>query len=190
MWLINVTGATDKHICARPRIGSVTLAWVAACSPSAVSRASVHVIAVCLPARRRFQLEITEVDRLSSWLLAILYCDDCFSGGNRMLLLRPCAAFLVSMHTSPGSLSLCPFFAYVITLFPLPCPSSMSVTSLEDELQASIQRSHPELRRVYFNKGLWSHDQALEAPAIFCEPPEATAVRKSRVTGTSSYKSL
>ncbi|GAB1298197.1 Sideroflexin-1 [Apodemus speciosus] len=32
--------------------------------------------------------------------------------------------------------------------------SSMSVTSLEEELQASIQKSHPEIRRVYFNKGL------------------------------------
>uniref|UniRef100_A0A8D2K1M8 Sideroflexin-1 n=1 Tax=Theropithecus gelada TaxID=9565 RepID=A0A8D2K1M8_THEGE len=44
--------------------------------------------------------------------------------------------------------------ACVITLSFLPYPSSMSVTSLEAELQAKIQESHPELRRVYFNKGL------------------------------------
>lgn len=36
----------------------------------------------------------------------------------------------------------------------LPSPSSMSVTSLEAELQARIRETHPELRRVYFNKGL------------------------------------
>lgn len=30
----------------------------------------------------------------------------------------------------------------------------MSVTSLEAELQAKIREAHPELRRVYFNKGL------------------------------------
>lgn len=78
---------------------ALPLAWVAACSPSAMTRGSVHVIAVCLPARRRFQLEITEVNRLSSWLLAILYCDNCFHGRNRMLLLWPCAAFLVCSCT-------------------------------------------------------------------------------------------
>uniref|UniRef100_A0A2I3RZQ6 Sidoreflexin n=1 Tax=Pan troglodytes TaxID=9598 RepID=A0A2I3RZQ6_PANTR len=44
--------------------------------------------------------------------------------------------------------------ACVITLSFLPYPSSMSVTSLEAELQAKIQESHPELRRIYFNKGL------------------------------------
>nr|XP_023407299.1 sideroflexin-1 isoform X3 [Loxodonta africana]XP_023407301.1 sideroflexin-1 isoform X3 [Loxodonta africana]XP_023407309.1 sideroflexin-1 isoform X3 [Loxodonta africana] len=32
--------------------------------------------------------------------------------------------------------------------------SSMSVTSLEADLQAKIREAHPELRRVYFNKGL------------------------------------
>ena len=30
----------------------------------------------------------------------------------------------------------------------------MSVTSLEAELQAKIRETHPELQRVYFNKGL------------------------------------
>uniref|UniRef100_A0A8D2GPG0 Sidoreflexin n=1 Tax=Urocitellus parryii TaxID=9999 RepID=A0A8D2GPG0_UROPR len=35
-----------------------------------------------------------------------------------------------------------------------PPPSSMSVTALEAELRAKILESHPELQRVYFNKGL------------------------------------
>ncbi|ERE80901.1 sideroflexin-1 [Cricetulus griseus] len=48
----------------------------------------------------------------------------------------------------------CLVFATPLCCALFPQKSSMSVTSLEDELQASIQRSHPELRRVYFNKGL------------------------------------
>lgn len=45
---------------------------------------------------------------------------------------------------------LCPCNNPVIS----PLPSSMSVTSLEPDLQAKIQETYPELRRVYFNKGL------------------------------------
>lgn len=48
----------------------------------------------------------------------------------------------------------CLVFATPLCCALFPQKSSMSVTSLEDELQASIQRSHPELQRVYFNKGL------------------------------------
>nr|XP_042134428.1 sideroflexin-1 isoform X1 [Peromyscus maniculatus bairdii] len=48
----------------------------------------------------------------------------------------------------------CLVFATPLCCALFPQKSSMPVTSLEDELQASIQRSHPELQRVYFNKGL------------------------------------
>uniref|UniRef100_UPI0030767320 sideroflexin-1 isoform 4 n=1 Tax=Mus musculus TaxID=10090 RepID=UPI0030767320 len=48
----------------------------------------------------------------------------------------------------------CLVFATPLCCALFPQKSSMSVTSLEDELQASIQRTHPEIRRVYFNKGL------------------------------------
>lgn len=48
----------------------------------------------------------------------------------------------------------CLVFATPLCCALFPQKSSMSVTSLEDELQASIQKSHPGLRRVYFNKGL------------------------------------
>ncbi|XP_047412233.1 sideroflexin-1 isoform X4 [Sciurus carolinensis] len=48
----------------------------------------------------------------------------------------------------------CLVFATPLCCALFPQKSSMSVTSLEAELQARIQESHPELRRVYFNKGL------------------------------------
>uniref|UniRef100_A0A8D2CUB8 Sidoreflexin n=1 Tax=Sciurus vulgaris TaxID=55149 RepID=A0A8D2CUB8_SCIVU len=48
----------------------------------------------------------------------------------------------------------CLVFATPLCCALFPQKSSMSVTSLEAELQARIQESHPELQRVYFNKGL------------------------------------
>uniref|UniRef100_A0A667HHK8 Sideroflexin-1 n=1 Tax=Lynx canadensis TaxID=61383 RepID=A0A667HHK8_LYNCA len=66
------------------------------------------------------------------------------------------------LKVSPTSISastlsdfkLFPCSAHVIILSFLRYPSSMSVTSLEAELQAKIRETYPELRRVYFNKGL------------------------------------
>uniref|UniRef100_G1NSR4 Sidoreflexin n=1 Tax=Myotis lucifugus TaxID=59463 RepID=G1NSR4_MYOLU len=70
-------------------------------------------------------------------------------------------AFLkVSPSVSHPALALiCLFFFSLVFATPLCCAlfpqkSSMSVTSLEAELQAKLRESHPELRRVYFNKGL------------------------------------
>ncbi|XP_025245214.1 sideroflexin-1 [Theropithecus gelada] len=53
-----------------------------------------------------------------------------------------------------GLVGFCLVFATPLCCALFPQKSSMSVTSLEAELQAKIQESHPELRRVYFNKGL------------------------------------
>uniref|UniRef100_I3NCH5 Sidoreflexin n=1 Tax=Ictidomys tridecemlineatus TaxID=43179 RepID=I3NCH5_ICTTR len=52
-----------------------------------------------------------------------------------------------------GLVGFCLVFATPLccALFP---QKSMSVTGLEAELRAKIQESHPELQRVYFNKGL------------------------------------
>lgn len=49
---------------------------------------------------------------------------------------------------------LCLVFATPLCCALFPQKSSMSVTSLEAELQAQIREAHPDLRRVYFNKGL------------------------------------
>lgn len=64
-----------------------------------------------------------------------------------------CISREMSSLFSPGSSSHLNSAHLIILLF-LPYPSSMSVTSLEAELQAKIQETYPELRRVYFNKGL------------------------------------
>ncbi|EHB00730.1 Sideroflexin-1 [Heterocephalus glaber] len=53
-----------------------------------------------------------------------------------------------------GLVSFCLVFATPLCCALFPQKNSMSVTSLEAELQAKIQESHPELQRVYFNKGL------------------------------------
>ncbi|XP_036096594.1 sideroflexin-1 isoform X3 [Molossus molossus] len=53
-----------------------------------------------------------------------------------------------------GLVGFCLVFATPLCCALFPQNSSMSVTSLEAELQAKIRESHPELRRVYFNKGL------------------------------------
>ncbi|XP_040828391.1 sideroflexin-1 isoform X3 [Ochotona curzoniae] len=53
-----------------------------------------------------------------------------------------------------GLVGFCLVFATPLCCALFPQKSSMSVTSLEAELQARIQESRPELRHVYFNKGL------------------------------------
>ncbi|TEA22971.1 hypothetical protein DBR06_SOUSAS13110005 [Sousa chinensis] len=53
-----------------------------------------------------------------------------------------------------GLVGFCLVFATPLCCALFPQKSSMSVTSLEAELQARIRETHPELRRVYFNKGL------------------------------------
>ncbi|KAK1343570.1 hypothetical protein QTO34_016350 [Cnephaeus nilssonii] len=53
-----------------------------------------------------------------------------------------------------GLVGFCLVFATPLCCALFPQKSSMSVTSLEAELQAKLQESHPALRRVYFNKGL------------------------------------
>ncbi|KAF6281323.1 sideroflexin 1 [Rhinolophus ferrumequinum] len=53
-----------------------------------------------------------------------------------------------------GLVGFCLVFATPLCCALFPQKSSMSVTSLEPELQAEIRETHPELRRVYFNKGL------------------------------------
>lgn len=53
-----------------------------------------------------------------------------------------------------GLVGFCLVFATPLCCALFPQKSSMSVTSLEAELQAKIRETHPDLRRVYFNKGL------------------------------------
>nr|KAF6347368.1 sideroflexin 1 [Pipistrellus kuhlii] len=53
-----------------------------------------------------------------------------------------------------GLVGVCLVFATPLCCALFPQKSSMSVRSLEAELQAQLQESHPALRRVYFNKGL------------------------------------
>uniref|UniRef100_A0A8C5W6C7 Sideroflexin-1 n=1 Tax=Microcebus murinus TaxID=30608 RepID=A0A8C5W6C7_MICMU len=53
-----------------------------------------------------------------------------------------------------GLVGFCLVFATPLCCALFPQKSSMSVTSLEAELQAETQEAHPELRRGYFNKGL------------------------------------
>ncbi|KAK2540654.1 sideroflexin-1 [Columba livia] len=53
-----------------------------------------------------------------------------------------------------GLVGFCLVFATPLCCALFPQKSSMPVTSLEPELQAKIQKSHPRLERVYFNKGL------------------------------------
>nr|XP_028573707.1 sideroflexin-1 isoform X2 [Podarcis muralis] len=53
-----------------------------------------------------------------------------------------------------GLVGFCLVFATPLCCALFPQKSSMSVTRLEPELQAKIQKSNPELERVYFNKGL------------------------------------
>lgn len=53
-----------------------------------------------------------------------------------------------------GLVGFCLVFATPLCCALFPQKSSMLVTSLEPELQAKIQQSHPELQRVFFNKGL------------------------------------
>lgn len=53
-----------------------------------------------------------------------------------------------------GLVGFCLVFATPLCCALFPQKSSMSVTSLEPELQAEIRKTHPELQRVYFNKGL------------------------------------
>lgn len=53
-----------------------------------------------------------------------------------------------------GLVGFCLVFATPLCCALFPQKSSMSVTSLEAELQAQIREAHPDLRRVYFNKGL------------------------------------
>ncbi|XP_039095699.1 sideroflexin-1 isoform X1 [Hyaena hyaena] len=53
-----------------------------------------------------------------------------------------------------GLVGFCLVFATPLCCALFPQKSSMSVTSLEAELQAKIRETCPELRRVYFNKGL------------------------------------
>uniref|UniRef100_M3YMG5 Sideroflexin-1 n=5 Tax=Mustelinae TaxID=169418 RepID=M3YMG5_MUSPF len=53
-----------------------------------------------------------------------------------------------------GLVGFCLVFATPLCCALFPQKSSMSVTSLEPDLQAKIQETYPELRRVYFNKGL------------------------------------
>ncbi|ELK28927.1 Sideroflexin-1 [Myotis davidii] len=53
-----------------------------------------------------------------------------------------------------GLVGFCLVFATPLCCALFPQKSSMSVTSLEPELQAKLRESHPELRHVYFNKGL------------------------------------
>ncbi|XP_058402234.1 sideroflexin-1 isoform X4 [Diceros bicornis minor] len=53
-----------------------------------------------------------------------------------------------------GLVGFCLVFATPLCCALFPQKSSMSVTSLEAELQAKIRETSPELRRVYFNKGL------------------------------------
>ncbi|XP_016064276.1 PREDICTED: sideroflexin-1 isoform X2 [Miniopterus natalensis] len=53
-----------------------------------------------------------------------------------------------------GLVGFCLVFATPLCCALFPQKSSMSVTSLEAELQAKIQETHPELHHVYFNKGL------------------------------------
>uniref|UniRef100_A0A673TTB5 Sideroflexin-1 n=2 Tax=Suricata suricatta TaxID=37032 RepID=A0A673TTB5_SURSU len=53
-----------------------------------------------------------------------------------------------------GLVGFCLVFATPLCCALFPQKSSMSVTSLEADLQATIRETYPELRRVYFNKGL------------------------------------
>ncbi|NWQ75901.1 SFXN1 protein, partial [Columbina picui] len=53
-----------------------------------------------------------------------------------------------------GLVGFCLVFATPLCCALFPQKSSMPVTSLEPELQAKIQKSHPRVERVYFNKGL------------------------------------
>lgn len=53
-----------------------------------------------------------------------------------------------------GLVGFCLVFATPLCCALFPQKSSMSVTSLEAELQAELQETRPDLRRVYFNKGL------------------------------------
>lgn len=53
-----------------------------------------------------------------------------------------------------GLVGFCLVFATPLCCALFPQKSSMSVTSLEAELQAQIREAYPDLRRVYFNKGL------------------------------------
>lgn len=60
----------------------------------------------------------------------------------------------MSAPVQVGLVGFCLVFATPLCCALFPQKSSMSVTSLEAELQAKIQETYPELRRVYFNKGL------------------------------------
>ncbi|KAB0343203.1 hypothetical protein FD754_020129 [Muntiacus muntjak] len=60
----------------------------------------------------------------------------------------------MSAPVQVGIVGFCLVFATPLCCALFPQKSSMSVTSLEAELQARIRETHPELRRVYFNKGL------------------------------------
>lgn len=53
-----------------------------------------------------------------------------------------------------GLVGFCLVFATPLCCALFPQKSSMSVTSLEAELQAELRETRPDLRRVYFNKGL------------------------------------
>ncbi|XP_053422746.1 sideroflexin-1 isoform X2 [Nycticebus coucang] len=70
---------------------------------------------------------------------------------------KPCCQERFPWMSAPiqvGLVGFCLVFATPLCCALFPQKSSMSVTSLEAELQAKIQETHPELRRVYFNKGL------------------------------------
>uniref|UniRef100_A0AC11C8G6 Sideroflexin 1 n=1 Tax=Ovis aries TaxID=9940 RepID=A0AC11C8G6_SHEEP len=60
----------------------------------------------------------------------------------------------MSAPVQVGIVGFCLVFATPLCCALFPQKSSMSVTSLEAELQARIRETYPELRRVYFNKGL------------------------------------
>nr|XP_031545614.1 sideroflexin-1 [Vicugna pacos] len=53
-----------------------------------------------------------------------------------------------------GLVGFCLVFATPLCCALFPQKSSMSVTSLEEELRAKIRETRPDLQRVYFNKGL------------------------------------
>uniref|UniRef100_A0A8C5W6T5 Sidoreflexin n=1 Tax=Microcebus murinus TaxID=30608 RepID=A0A8C5W6T5_MICMU len=78
---------------------------------------------------------------------------------SRILMAAPGMAFMdqfpwMSAPIQVGLVGFCLVFATPLCCALFPQKSSMSVTSLEAELQAKIREAHPELRRVYFNKGL------------------------------------